>query len=89
MKILTTRNKIIKEFALELANIQMKADKWFYIMNDQEMSSYMINKVEVIKDMTVRLGICGQVYNEAYKIYDFRESGTKNFKPNLEFLRNI
>lgn len=88
MFILTTRKRMVKEFAKQIANLQKRADKYFYINHDQEMSSYMLDRVIPIRDMCIGLGIVNQVYKEAYKIYDFRSSGKRDFEPNLELLKN-
>jgi predicted MPP superfamily phosphohydrolase len=84
---LTRKKTIIKVFAKELARLQKRADKYYYIDNDQDMSSYMLDRVIPLKDLTNKLGITNKVYDEAYKIYDFRNSGEKDYSPDLEELR--
>lgn len=84
MKILVTRNRIIKEFAKEIADLQKKADEIYYRdkaekKNDNELSSFILDKVQPLKEMCQRLGICNEVYAEAYKIYDFRNSGKEGY----------
>lgn len=88
MHILVTRRRMIKEFAKQIANLQKRADKYFYVDKNQDMSSYMLDRVIPIKHMCEDLHIVSQVYKEAYKIYDFRNSGKKDFVPNLELLKN-
>jgi hypothetical protein len=88
-KFFNTKKAIIKEFAKEIATLQMKADKWYYVHENQDMSSFVLNKVDAIKSMCTRLGICNEVYQEAYKIYDFRNSGKNDFVPNMELLKSI
>lgn len=79
MKVLTTRKTIIKEFAEELARIQREADIWYYLKNDKNHSDWLLVKADEIKNFAIRLNICKEVYNEAYKIYDFRNSGRKGY----------
>jgi hypothetical protein len=52
------------------------------------MSSYTLDKVIPLRDMCRDLGIEKQVYEEAYKIYDFRNSGKDDYEPDLELLKN-
>jgi hypothetical protein len=87
VNIIITRKRIVKEFANRIANLQKKADKWFYVSKNQEMSSYILDRVIPIKEMCEDLGIVKQVYEEAYKIYDFRNSGKSDFKPDLDKLK--
>lgn len=84
---LIRKKTIIKVFAKELARLQKRADKYYYIDNDQDMSSYMLDRVIPLKDLTNKLGITNKVYDETYKIYDFRNSGEKDYSPDLEELR--
>ena len=84
---LMSKKKIIKLFAEELADRQKKADYWYYIKNDQQMSSYLLEAADEIKTLTIKFGICKEVYNEAYKIYDFRNSGKKDFVPDFKLLK--
>ena len=79
MKILTRRKTIIKEFAKELARLQKRADEWFYLKNNQKQADWILTKVEGIKGLSISLGICEEVYREAYKIYDFRNSGRTGY----------
>lgn len=82
------RKKIlVKIFAEYLAELQKKADRWFYISKNQEMSSFVLNEVAPVKELASRFGICSKVYEEAYKIYDFRNSGKKDLAPDLEKLK--
>ena len=66
-------------FAEELASKQRKADLWFYNMNNKEMSDYILIGAETLKNLAIKLDICQEVYNEAYKIYDFRNSGKRGY----------
>lgn len=70
---------VVRVFAEELAEKQRKADLWFYNMNNQEMSDYTLIGVETLKNLAIKLGICQEVYSEAYKIYDFRNSGKQGY----------
>lgn len=88
-KLFWTRKQLIKAFAKQIADLQMKADRWYYVNHDQKMSSYFLDKVFAIRGMTHILGITEKVYEEAYTIYDFRNSGKEGFVPNMELLRSI
>jgi hypothetical protein len=88
-KLLWTRKQRIREFAEELAYLQMKADKWLYVLHDQEMSGNILGHVGSLKGWLIELGICNEVYTEAYKIYDFRNSGKKDFVPDIKRLQEV
>lgn len=84
MKLIILRKTLIKKIAKEIAEYQRKADYFYYINKDKKMSSHCLDNVMPLKFLSNKLGITTQVYEEAYKIYDFRKSGKKGFKPNLE-----
>ena len=73
------RQEVINIFAQEMAKTQKKADKFYYEQNNKDMSSYCEDHSLVIKNLAIKLGICEEVYQEAYKIYDFRNSGKKGY----------
>ena len=73
------KKELINECAYHLAMLQKKANKYYYINKNQDMSNYILDKVVALKDMFIILGICGEVYQKAYTIYDFRNSGSENF----------
>ena len=80
MRILVRRKTIIKEFAKRVADLQKRADKAYYRdnppkRNKNDRASWLLDQVYSLKNMCQELGIAGQVYKEAYKIYDFRNSG--------------
>ena len=79
MKFLVTRKTIIMEFAIELARLQKEADIWYYIRKNKNHSSWLLDQVEELKYFASKLGICNKVYEEAYKIYDFRNSCKKGY----------
>ena len=79
MKFFVTRKTIIKEFAKEIARLQQDADRYYYIRKDKNHSSWLLDQVEELKKFATKLGISKQVYEEAYKIYDFRNSGKKGY----------
>lgn len=79
MKMFVTRKTIIKEFAKEIAELQRKADIWFYEKNNQDHSSWLLDQVLELSDFASRLGINREVYQEAHKIYDFRNSGKTGY----------
>ena len=89
MKVFITRKRLIKEFAKEMAYLQMRADKYYYIHKDQNMSDFMLNYASELKDFSKKLGICNDMYQEAYKLYDFRKSGKKDYIPSKEVLERL
>jgi len=86
---LISKRKLISTFAKELAYKQRRADHWYYIRNNQEMSSYVLEHIEGIRNLALKLGITKEIYDMAYKIYDFRNSGKKDYKPNLNELSKL
>lgn len=83
------KKELISKFAKELAELQMEADKFYYIDNNKDMADYVLIYATEIKDFATKLGICEDVYKEAYKIYDFRSSGKKDYKPTKEQLDRL
>jgi transcription initiation factor TFIIIB Brf1 subunit/transcription initiation factor TFIIB len=79
MKLIVTRKRMIKEFATKIAELQKSADNWYYNLHDQGQSSWLIDQVTPLKEICQKLGIAKQVYEEAYKIYDFRNSGKAGY----------
>ena len=61
--------------AEEIAELQRSADKAYYERSDQSQSDYLLVQVDELKSLANKLGISKKVYEEAYKIYDFRNSG--------------
>ena len=82
-----SKKRIINVFALYLAKKQKKADYFYYIEQDEEMSDFTLSSLSSVRDIINILGIGEEVYSEAYKIYDFRNSGKKDFVPDLEELK--
>lgn len=94
MKFLTTKKSIVKELAQELAYLQIRADWWFYVANgdkeeNRNMSSSELDLVTEVREIANRFGIIKEVYAEAHKIYDFRNSGKKNFAPDIELIKKM
>ena len=98
MKFFITKKKLIKTLAEELAYLQIRADWWYYCypnekvdenITKQDMSSSELELVIEVRAIAKRLNILPQVYEEAYKIYDFRNSGKKEFKPDLELIKKL
>ena len=101
----TTKKKLIKTLAEELAYLQIRADWWYYCFNDgknpdkvidedaeitvRDMSSNELDLVTEVKTITMRFNILPKVYEEAYKIYDFRNSGKKDFVPDIELIKKL
>ncbi len=94
MRLFITKKKLIKKFAEELAYLQIRADWWYYVSNmkdkeKQKMSSMELDAVTELRCICHDLGILKEVYEEAYKIYDFRNSGKKDFVPNVELIKQL
>lgn len=83
------KKELINEFAKEMARLQKKADKYYYIDNNKEMSDYVLIYATELKDFASKLGICERMYREAYKIYDFRNSGSEEYIPSKEQLEEL
>ena len=85
-----TKRKLIKILSRELAYHQIMADCWFYLHKDNNMSSNHLNDVTELKNVISLLGLpVDKVYEEAKKIYDFTNSGKKDFVPDLDNLRRL
>ena len=72
MNFFVSRKFIIKEFAKEIAELQRDADVWYYIKKNKNHSSWILDRADKLIHFATKLGISKQVYEEAYKIYDFR-----------------
>lgn len=83
------RDELINKFAKELARLQKKADKYFYIDNDTEMADFELSYATEVKELASKLGICNEMYEKAYKIYDFRKSGKTGYKPTEQQLEEL
>lgn len=53
------------------------------------MASSQLDLVTEVRAIAVRFDILPEVYKEAYKIYDFRNSGEKDFVPDIELIRRL
>lgn len=94
MRLFITKRKLVKKFAEELAYLQIRADWWYYVSNckdeeKQDMSSHMLDGVTELRCICHELGILKEVYNKAYEIYDFRNSGKKDFVPDVELIKKL
>lgn len=83
------KKELINKFAKEMARLQKKADRYYYIENDKEMADYVLIYTTELKEIASKLGICEEMYQEAYKIYDFRNSGKDGYVPNAEQLEEL
>lgn len=83
------RKELISKFAKEMARLQKKADRYFYIDNNIEMADYVLIYATELKEFASKLEICEEMYAEAYKIYDFRKSGSKEHKLTEEQLKEL
>ena len=52
------RKELISKFAKEMARLQKKADKYYYIDNNKEMADYVLIYATELKDFASKLGIC-------------------------------
>jgi len=85
-----TTEKLIKILSQELAYHQIMADCWFYLSKDSNMSSKHLDDVTELKNVISLLDLpIDKVYEEAKKIYDFTDSGKKDFVPDLDNLRRL
>lgn len=83
------KQELINKFAKEMARLQKKADKYYYIDNDKEMADHVLIYATELKEFASKLGICKEMYEEAFKIYDFRNSGMKEYVPTNEQLDEL
>ena len=98
MRFFATKKKLIKTLAEELAYLQIRADWWHYCysgekvdedITKQDMSSSVLDLVTEVIAIAMRFDILSKVYEEAYKIYDFRNSGNKDFIPDIELIKKL
>lgn len=79
------KKELISKFAKEMARLQKKADKYYYVENNKEMADYILIYATELKEFASKLGICKEMYQEAYKIYDFRNSGCDEYMTQIKF----
>lgn len=98
MRLFITKKKLIKKFAEELAYLQIRADWWYYCfpsekvdedITKQDMSSKELDAVTELRCICNDSGILKEVYDEAYKIYNFRNSGKKDYVPDVELIKQL
>ena len=98
MRLFITKKKLVKKLAEELAYLQIRADWWYYCfpgekvdgdITKQDMSSKELDAVTELRCICNDLGILKEVYDEAYKIYDFRNSGKKDYSPNVALIKKL
>lgn len=100
MNLFISKYELSKVLAEELAYLQISADWWYYCfpkdivdedegITRQDMSSSELDLVTEVRAIAVRFGIIKEVYEEAYDIYDFRNSGKKDFVPDLDLIRKL
>ena len=83
------RKELIGKFAKEMARLQKKADKYYYINKDIGMADFVLNYATEVKELASKLGICEEMYQEAYKIYDFRRSGSRDYELSEEEINEL
>lgn len=78
--------------ALILADLQFQADFYYYIQDDNNLSSSKLEIYQYLKKACKIFGISGEdIENEALSIYDFKNSGSSDYIPPnyiLETLRS-
>lgn len=92
MRLFITKKKLIKKLSEELAYLQIRADWWYYVSHNKEkkdMSNMMLESVTELRCICDEFGIMKEVYKEAYKIYDFRNSGKKDFVADIELIKRL
>ena len=105
MKLFITKKKLIKKLAEEVAYLNINADWWYYCFAGGKEPDYVVDKdagitirdmssgnlelVTEVKTIAMELGIWSEVYKKAIKIYDFRNSGKKDFVPNIELIKKL
>ena len=100
MRLFITKKRLIKILAEEIAYLQIRADWWYHCFSNdmvdkennitkQDMSSSELDLVTEVRAIAMRFDILPQVYEEAYKIYDFRNSGKKDFVPDIELIKRL
>lgn len=83
------KKELVSKLAKEMARLQKKADRYYYIDNNKEMADYVLINASYLKELAIKLGICKEMYEKAYLIYDFRNSGKKDYKPTEEQLEEL
>ena len=83
------KDELVSKFAKEMARLQKKCDKFYYIDNDIDLCDYIQAQIDFLKSFLIRLGICEEVYKQAYIIYDFRDSGKEDYVPSEEKLKEL
>ena len=74
-----TKKTIIKCLAKKISSLQKNADHYYYVRKDKNHSSWLLDQVGPLIEIAEELGIAKQVYKEAIKIYDFRNSGKQGY----------
>ena len=88
-----------------MAYLQINADWWYYCfcggsdpdmiidkdtgITPRDMSSSNLDLVTEVRAIAKELGIFKQVYEEAYKIYDFRNSGKEDFVADKKLIEKL
>ena len=83
------KDELVNKFAKEMARLQKKCDKYYYIDNNTDMCDYIQKQIMYLKEFSIKLGICEEMYKEAYRIYDFRNSGKTDYVPSEEQLKEL
>lgn len=71
--------RLVDVLATELAAIQTRVDVEFYINHNMDACNRYIVMADMAKTRAMELGICAEVYERAYEIYDFRNSGKEGY----------
>lgn len=76
---ISTVKDVIEHFAQEVARLQKQADTAFYVLCDQNHSSWLLDQVFALKELAMKMGIWEHVHARAVEIYDFRNSGRQGY----------
>ena len=71
------KDHIVQELAEEYAYLEAASTHEMHIGHNQEMASHKLELLSELIYITKRLGIEKEVYDEAVKIYDFRNDGNE------------
>lgn len=69
----------IAKMAGYLAEMERRADVYFYVNDDATMTTYYLDRVDSVKDICDLIGCTTEVWAEAKKIYDFTNSGKEGY----------
>lgn len=94
MKDIYTKNDIYNFLGKLKASFEKKADYYYYIENDREMSSeelnaefYSFNYISKLLELSIEDS--AKILESALKYYNFSQSGKEGYKPSIEVLDEL